>query len=273
MTKTKVWMAVALSSVVVALAAITCGQRSDTTVVVPPEQTEEQPVVTDPTEQTPSTSPTPDTNNPTPTPGTNNPTPSPPEPGVGGTGQAVNPPRAAQLIAAQPEAQINLRSQPTTSSSSKGYGLVGDPVQLLRSADRSDGTWYFVEFEESGAEGWIRGDFINTEGRATPLSQRADTSSTCEGLMDGMTVTAFYDTNGFHLVRFVNMETQNTFDAALSRQGSSNQGQPLYQGSTSPPTTDRSYPVSLVDLSGGTPRSGSQVNLSYAGIEGSATCE
>jgi hypothetical protein len=143
----------------------------------------------------------------------------------------------------------------------------------MRSADRSDGTWYFVKFEESGAEGWIRGDFINTEGRATPLSQRADTSSTCEGLMDGMTVTAFYDANGFHLVRFVNMETKNTFDATLSRQGSSNQGQPLYQGSTSPPTSDRSYPVSLIDLSGGTPSGGSRVNLSYAGIEGSAACE
>ncbi|MGB3203221.1 MAG: hypothetical protein WBA99_20110 [Nodosilinea sp.] len=269
MTKAKVWMAVALSSVVIALAAITYGRRSETTVVVPPEQTEEQSVVTDPTEPPPGTAPDTET-----VPGTGTPpAQSPPEPGVGGTGEAVNPPQAAQLIAAQPEAQINLRSQPTTSSSARGYGLVGDPVQLMRSADRSDGTWYFVKFEESGAEGWIRGDFINTAGRATPLSQRANTSSTCEGLMDGMTVTAFYDANGFHLVRFVNAETKNTFDATLSRQGSSNQGQPLYQGSTSPPTSDRSYPVSLVDLSGGTPRSGSQVNLSYAGIEGNATCE
>lgn len=269
MTKDKVWMAVALCSMAVALAAITYGWRSDTTVVVPPEPTEAQPELTDPAEPTPDIALEPET---VPDTGTT-PNPNPPEPGVGGTGEAVNPPRAAQLIAAQPEAQINLRSQPTTSSSSKGYGLVGDPVQLMRSADRSDGTWYFVKFEKSGAEGWIRGDFINTAGRATPLSQRAATSRTCEGLMDGMTVTAFYDANGFHLVRFVNMETQNTFDATLNRQGSSNQGQPLYQGRTSPPTSDRSYPVSLVDLSGGTPTSGSQVTLRYAGIEGSATCE
>ncbi|MGG6237357.1 SH3 domain-containing protein [Nodosilinea sp. AN01ver1] len=256
------WMALALCGVL-SLTAIGCRDRNDSVVEVPPV-TDEQPAgdATEPTPESPSD-----------TASTPAPAPNPPEPGVGGTGEAVNPPQAAQLIAAQPEAQINLRSQPTTNSDARGYGLVGDPVQLLRSAQASDGTWYFVKFEKSGAEGWIRGDFINTEGRATPLSQRADTSSTCEGLMEGMTVTAFYDGNGFHLVRFVNMETNNTFDAALSRQGSSNQGQPLYQGSTSPPTSDRSYPVTLVDLSGGTPRSGSQVNLSYAGIEGSATCE
>ncbi len=271
MTKARVWMAVAFCSVVVALVAITCGRRSDTTVVVPPEQTEEQPAAIDPAAPTPGTTPGTGTV-PGTTPGTT-PTPNPPEPGVGGTGQAVNPPQAAQLIAAQPEAQINLRSQPTTTSSAKGYGVVGDPVQLLRSAQASDGTWYFVKFEKSGAEGWIRGDFINTEGRATPLPPRASQSGTCDGLMDGMTVTAFYDANGFNLVRFVNMETKNTFDATLSRQGSSNQGQPLYQGSASPPTSDSSYPVSLTDLSGGTPSSGSRVNLSYAGIEGSATCE
>ena len=250
------WMALALCGVL-SLTAIGCRDRSETVVEDSPI-TDEQ-LAEDPTEPPPEAAPSP--------------TPNPPEPGVGGTGEAVNPPQAAQLIAAQPEAQINLRSEPTTSSSAKGYGLVGDPVQLLRSAQASDGTWYFVKFEESGAEGWIRGDFINTEGRATPLSPQAAASNTCEGLMDGMTVTAFYDGNGFHLVRFVNVETNNTFDATLSRQGSSNQGQPLYQGSTSPPTSDRSYPVSLVDLSGGTPRSGSQVNLSYAGIEGSATCE
>jgi hypothetical protein len=186
-------------------------------------------------------------------------------------GQAVNPPQAAQLIASQPGARINLRSQPTTTSDARGYGIVGDPVRLLRSVDRSDGTWYFVKFEQSGAEGWIRGDFINTAGRATPLSQRASQSGTCDGLLEAMTFTAFYDANGFHLVRFVNLETQNTFDGSLSRQGSNNQGQPLYQGTMSPPTGG-SYPVELIDLSGGNPRSGSQVAINYVGIEGTGTC-
>ncbi|MGF1518435.1 MAG: SH3 domain-containing protein [Nodosilinea sp.] len=266
MTKSKAWMAVAICSVVVALAAIVYGQRNGTTEGVPPiaeEQIEEQPVVIDPAEPAPGTAPAPGTGA--------APTPSPPEPGVGGTGQAVNPPQAAQLIASQPGSQINLRSQPTTSSDARGYGVVGDPVQLLRSVDRSDGTWYFVKFDESGAEGWIRSDFINTAGRATPLSDRASQSSTCEGLMEAMTFTAFYDANGFHLVRFVNLETRNTFDGTLQRQGSSNQGQPLYQGTMSPPTGG-SYPIELTDLSGGTPRSGSEVAIDYEGIEGTGTC-
>lgn len=267
MTKAKVWMVVAFCSIFVAVAAIAValGRRNDPTVVMPTspgEPTEEQPAVVDPTEPAPGTGP--ETGN--------TPTPSPPEPGVGGIGTAVNPPEEAQLIAAQPGSQINLRSQPTTSSDSKGYGLVGDPVMLLRSATASDGTWYFVKFDESGAEGWIRGDFINTEGRATALSERASQSNTCEGTMEGMAVTAFYDANGFHLVRFVNLETKNTFDATLSRQGSSNAGQPLYQGSASPPAGGN-YPVALTDLSGGNPRSGSQVTLDYTGIAGSATCE
>jgi hypothetical protein len=271
MTKSKAWMAVAICSVIVAMAAIVYGQRNDTTGGLPPspeEQIEEQPVVIDPTEPTPGTAPAPGT---APGPGAA-PTPSPPEPGVGGTGQAVNPPQSAQLIASEPGAQINLRSQPTTSSTARGYGVVGDPVQLLRTAQGSDGTWYFVKFERSGAEGWIRGDFINTAGRAAPLSPQASASRTCEGLMEAMTFTAFYDANGFNQVRFTNLETRNTFDGSLSRQGSSNQGQPLYRGTMSPPTGG-SYAVELTDLSGGNPRSGSQVAVSYEGIEGTGTCQ
>lgn len=258
MVRGKRWMAWGLCGVL-SLTAAGCWWRNDApndaAIEVPPVE-EEQPVVSDPAASAPGTTPA----------------PNPPEPGVGGMGTAVNPPEAAQLIADQPGSQINLRSQPTTSSDARGYGLVGDPVMLLRSTTASDGTWYFVKFDKSGAEGWIRGDFINTEGRATTLSQRADESNTCEGAMEGMAVTAFYDANGFHMVRFVNLETKNTFDATLSRQGSSNAGQPLYQGSASPPTGG-SYPVALTDLSGGNPRSGSQVSLDYAGIEGSVTCD
>jgi hypothetical protein len=131
--------------------------------------------------------------------------------------------------------------------------------------------WYFVKIDQSETEDWINSDFINPAGRATPLPQMASQSSTCEGLMEAMTFTAFYDDSGFHLVRFVNLETQNTFDGSLSRQGSNNQGQPLYQGTMSPPTGG-SYPVELIDLSGGNPRSGSQVAINYVGIEGTGTC-
>jgi hypothetical protein len=259
------WMAWGLCGLI-SLTAVACRQRNELNAVgVDPLQSETETAVTvSPTAVEPGRAPGAE---PTPTPGTPSATPATP----GSTGTALSSPQAALLIASQPEARINLRSQPTTTSTAKGYGLVGDPVQLLRSAPGSDGTWYYVKFEQSGAEGWIRGDFINTAGRATPLSPRASQSNTCTGQMEGMTVTAYYDANGFHLVRFVNMETRNTFDATLSRQGSSNQGQPLYQGSASPPTGG-SYPVVLTDLSGGNPRGGSQIDLNYTGIEGRVTC-
>ena len=199
------------------------------------------------------------------------PTPSP-APRTETTGKALSPPQAAQLIAAQPESRINLRSQPSTTASAKGYGLVGDPVQLLRSAQGGDGTWYYVKFEQSGAEGWIRGDFINIAGRATPLPAAARPENSCEGLAEAMTFTAYHSDGRFTLVRFVNLETQNTFDSTLSRQGSNTQGQPLYQGSASPPTGG-TYRVELVDLSGGNPGNGSQVTIDYYGILGRGTCK
>ncbi|MGF1461486.1 MAG: SH3 domain-containing protein [Leptolyngbyaceae cyanobacterium] len=91
-----------------------------------------------------------------------------PEPVESNAGTAINPPQTAALTAKQADAQINLRSQPTTESTSKGYGLVGDPVKLQRAAEGNGGlTWYYVKFDESGAEGWIRGDFIDTSGTAT----------------------------------------------------------------------------------------------------------
>ena len=80
---------------------------------------------------------------------------------------AINPPQSATLKAAQADAQINLREQPTTQATSKGYGLVGDPVQLQKAAEGEQGlTWYYVKFDGAGAEGWIRGDFIDTSGQS-----------------------------------------------------------------------------------------------------------
>jgi len=234
----------------------------------------EQPAATAPPGETGTASPgqagttPPDSGDQTPTPSP----PTSPAPGSGGQGTAINPPQAAQLIAAQPESRINLRSSPSTDSKAKGYGLVGDPVQLLRSTKASDGTWYYVKFEQSGAEGWIRGDFINVEGRAKELGDRAAQSRQCEGLMESVVFTAYYDADGFHLVRFTNLETQSTFDSSLSRQGSNNQGQPIYTGSASPPTGG-SYAVQLTDLSSGDPRGGSQVALNYSDLAATGTCQ
>lgn len=73
------------------------------------------------------------------------------------------------LIADQPDAQINLRSDKTASSASKGYGLVGDLVELIDASWGIDSfEWYYVKFRNSGAEGWIRRDFIQVN--QNPLS-------------------------------------------------------------------------------------------------------
>ncbi len=56
--------------------------------------------------------------------------------------------------------RIDVRSSPSTTAGSPHYGLGGDPVQILDAVRGNDGyNWYRVAFE-SGAEGWVREDFI-----------------------------------------------------------------------------------------------------------------
>ena len=67
----------------------------------------------------------------------------------------------AQLISNNPKSRINVRDKPTTQSTAKHYGLKGDRVTLLKKAKgEGDYIWYYVRFEKSKAEGWIREDFI-----------------------------------------------------------------------------------------------------------------
>ncbi len=56
--------------------------------------------------------------------------------------------------------QVTLRSGPSAATGSLGYGLVGQDVELL---DRvySDGAWWIkVRFYQSGAVGWMHGNYI-----------------------------------------------------------------------------------------------------------------
>ncbi|WP_439638197.1 SH3 domain-containing protein [Spirulina sp.] len=81
----------------------------------------------------------------------------------------------AYLIANNRDARITLRSGPSTSTRSLGYGLVNDFVYLITNSppeldyavDRNGYSWYRVEFPESGAKGWIRKDFLNIRCRHT----------------------------------------------------------------------------------------------------------
>jgi hypothetical protein len=61
--------------------------------------------------------------------------------------------------------QINIRSGPGIEYRSLHYGLVGDRVEILDSqrenpSDIYSHPWHQVRFVESGAVGWIRGDFL-----------------------------------------------------------------------------------------------------------------
>lgn len=80
----------------------------------------------------------------------------------------IDPPRATTLTTQQAGAQINLRSQPTTLSPIVGNGQSGSAVQLLRLAQGEEGySWYYVQFAEAETEGWVRGDFVDTENATT----------------------------------------------------------------------------------------------------------
>jgi len=78
----------------------------------------------------------------------------------------------AVLYADEPGSQINLRSAPTTQSASPSYGIPGDKVETLRAVKGADGyTWYYIRFDRSGAEGWVRGDLIRFLTSTDPSKQ------------------------------------------------------------------------------------------------------
>ncbi len=73
--------------------------------------------------------------------------------------------RIATLNANNPNTRINLRTRPTINSSTNGYGVVGDRVQILecrQDNDRpgSDLNWCQVKFPKSGTVGWVRSDLM-----------------------------------------------------------------------------------------------------------------
>lgn len=70
-------------------------------------------------------------------------------------------PEPGQLISNDPNSKINVRAKPTTQSKAKHYGLKGDHITLLQKAEgEGNYIWYYVRFDQSKAEGWIREDFI-----------------------------------------------------------------------------------------------------------------
>ncbi|MCT7981703.1 hypothetical protein NG796_00190 [Laspinema sp. A4] len=69
------------------------------------------------------------------------------------------------LLTTNPGTQINIRSGPGIEYSALHYGVVGDRVELLDSqaenySDIYKYRWHQIRFVESGAVGWVRGDFL-----------------------------------------------------------------------------------------------------------------
>jgi hypothetical protein len=79
--------------------------------------------------------------------------------------EIASPPSVASsevvLTANDANARINLRETPSANGKYLGYGLIGDRVQAIDQTTADGYTWYKVQFPKSGAQGWIRGDFIS----------------------------------------------------------------------------------------------------------------
>lgn len=70
------------------------------------------------------------------------------------------------VLTAEPGSRINVRTGPGMTHTAQHYGLPGDRVTLLESAFEpcnsplSCREWHRVRFPQSGAVGWVRGDFL-----------------------------------------------------------------------------------------------------------------
>jgi hypothetical protein len=87
----------------------------------------------------------------------------------------------AVLIDRNPNARINLRTEPSWRSRVRGSGLVGDRVEILKETQSREGEmWYEVKFRDSGEMGWIPGENIQvgetgfSRGESMQLSQRGE---------------------------------------------------------------------------------------------------
>lgn len=68
------------------------------------------------------------------------------------------------LVAQDSKTQINVRAGAGLNFPSRHYGVVGDKVIIMNSVRGEDGsTWYQIKFPISGADGWVRNDFIQVK--------------------------------------------------------------------------------------------------------------
>jgi len=69
--------------------------------------------------------------------------------------------RSGYLWAQDTASPINIRDRASVQAYARHIGYRGDRVNVLQRTPGSDGyCWYKVKFVQSGATGWVRGDFI-----------------------------------------------------------------------------------------------------------------
>lgn len=125
-------------------------------------------------------------------------------------------PAVGILTAKSPDARINLRSEPLAYSSLRGYGLVGDTVQLLDAkwcayalwnehqieSDRQlynpIPAWYYVRFPLSRAEGWIRSDYIKIQKAIPSVKDLEIKSSLAKLTQDQIKSLLLLDQSNIH---------------------------------------------------------------------------
>lgn len=83
-------------------------------------------------------------------------------------------PDTGVLTTLDPEAWINIRSDPSTDAQSIERGFSGEPVEVLRSQQGMDGfTWYLVRSSRLRTQGWVRGDLVRMVAPPMPLTAAA----------------------------------------------------------------------------------------------------
>ncbi len=87
-------------------------------------------------------------------------------------------PLVGRLTAADPAAQINVRSQPSQVSDAIGFGTVGEAVIVGHTETDADGyAWYQVTFERDEMVGWVREDLLELP-TAEPVAETAVVANT-----------------------------------------------------------------------------------------------
>ena len=115
-------------------------------------------------------------------------------------------PSSGTLTASDPDAQINVRSQPTIDSDSLGQGGTGDLVSLQnRTEDDHGDAWYYLTFDHHEVAGWVRGDFIAISEPAASASMAApDSDRSPSAVLDATCgspehLNAYYSTLNFNI--------------------------------------------------------------------------